>query len=110
MNHALWQLVLARFREFFRRPSTVFWVYGFPLLLSGVLGVAFKNRPVEQVAVGVCTDADAGAEGAKEVQRKLERDPRLIVSVGTDRQCRDRLRTGRIGLVVIPTAESGRYK
>ncbi len=110
MNSALWQLVLARFREFFRRPSTVFWVYGFPLLLSGVLGVAFQNRPVDQVAVGVCDDGDAGPEGAERVTTKLQRDPRLTALVGTNRECRDRLRTGKIGLVVIPTAEAGRYE
>jgi len=110
MNGALWQLVLARFREFFRRPSTVFWVYGFPLLLAGVLGVAFQSRPVEQVAVGVCTDGSGGTEGAESVQTKLERDPRLIVFAGSDRECRDRLRTGKIGLVVVPTADDGQYE
>jgi ABC-2 type transport system permease protein len=102
MNHALRQLVLARFREFFRRPSTVFWVYGFPLLLSGVLGVAFQNRPVERVPVDVSAEGTAGRAAAEELKTKLERDPRIAVAIGTDRQCRDRLRTGKVGLVVIP--------
>ena len=29
----LWQLVVSRFRMFFREPSAVFWTFGFPLAL-----------------------------------------------------------------------------
>jgi len=32
----LWQLTLARFREFYREPAALFWVYGFPLILAFV--------------------------------------------------------------------------
>ena len=49
----LGQLVLARLREFWREPEAVFWVYGFPVLTTLALGVAFRNRPVERVRVDV---------------------------------------------------------
>ena len=38
------QLYLTRIREFYRQPARIFWVYGFPILLAIVLGLAFKNR------------------------------------------------------------------
>ena len=110
MNRPLQQLVLARFREFFRRPSTVFWVYGFPLLLSGVLGVAFQNRPVERIPVDVSAEGSGGTEAAEALRNKLKRDPRVVVAIGTDRECRDRLRTAKTGLVVIPIAAPSRYE
>lgn len=108
MNHPLRQLVLTRFREFFRRPSTVFWVYGFPLLLSGVLGVAFQNRPAAQVPIDVSVDGIGEMQAAESVRAKLLGDARIVVAMGTDRECRNRLRIGKTGLVIIPEA-SGRY-
>ncbi len=36
-------LIGARFREFFREPEVIFWVYGFPLALAVGLGYAFSN-------------------------------------------------------------------
>ena len=47
------QMVLARLREFYREPEAVFWVYGFPILIVIALGIAFRNQPVEKVAVDV---------------------------------------------------------
>ncbi|MGL6097751.1 MAG: ABC transporter permease, partial [Fimbriiglobus sp.] len=110
MNGPLWHLVLTRLREFYRRPGAVFWVYGFPLLLAGVLGMAFQNRPVERVPVDVSTDGVGGTAAADAVKTKLERDSRVVVTVGPDRECRDRLRTGKTGLVVVPAAGPARYE
>ena len=110
MNGPLGQLVLTRLREFYRRPGAVFWVYGFPLMLAGVLGLAFQNRPVERIPVDVSADGHGGAEAAAAVKAKLEHDPRVAVAVGSDRDCRDRLRAGKTGLVVIPATGPGRYE
>ncbi|PYO69383.1 MAG: ABC transporter permease, partial [Gemmatimonadetes bacterium] len=43
-DHPLFQLTLARLREFYREPDAVFWVFGFPLVLAFALGIAFRNR------------------------------------------------------------------
>src|SRR4029453_5718263 len=48
----LWHLTLARFREFYREPAALFWVYGFPLILAFTLGLAFGERPVPAGGVG----------------------------------------------------------
>ena len=41
--HPFVELYKARVREFFRQPSRLFWVYGFPLLLAVILGLAFRG-------------------------------------------------------------------
>jgi len=54
-NHPLAQLTLVRFREFLREPEAVFWVFGFPIILAAGLGIAFRNRPAEVLAIGAVT-------------------------------------------------------
>ena len=45
------ELTLARVRELFREPEAVFWVFGFPILLAALLGLAFRSRPPEPLPV-----------------------------------------------------------
>jgi len=52
-QHPLFQLTLARMREFWREPEAVFWVFIFPVLLALALGIAFRNQPPDKIAVGV---------------------------------------------------------
>src|SRR6266850_1246101 len=52
VDHALVQLTLVRFREFWREPEAVFWVFIFPILLAAGLGIAFRNRPTDVVKIG----------------------------------------------------------
>ena len=42
-------LCLARLREGYREPEVLFWAFVFPVLLSGALAVAFRDRPPEPV-------------------------------------------------------------
>ena len=95
----LGQLILARMREFFRQPEIVFWVYGFPLLMVLALGIAFRNRPVEHVAVGV-----QESETAQAVTDALSANPKFQVQRCDADGCRLKLRTGQTDLVVIGTA------
>jgi ABC-2 type transport system permease protein len=92
----LGQLVLARLREFFRQPEVVFWVYGFPLLMVLALGIAFRNRPVEQIRVDVQEGSYAGG-----VADALVAVPKFKVQRSDADLCRLRLRTGKTDLVVI---------
>ena len=72
----LGQLILARLREFYREPEIIFWVYGFPILIVVALGIAFRNKPVERIAVDVQQDPEvesaAGAEGIKGAEFVLQ--------------------------------------
>ncbi|HEY8926529.1 MAG TPA: ABC transporter permease, partial [Polyangia bacterium] len=54
----VWQLTRARLRELSREPGTLFWAFGFPVLLTVGLGLAFKGGP-EPAAVGVLQGAPA---------------------------------------------------
>jgi ABC-2 type transport system permease protein len=95
----LGQLVLARLREFWREPEAVFWVYGFPVVMTVVLGLAFRNRPAEQVRVDVAEGRDA-----KSVEATLGRHERFEAEVHDLAASRQRLRTGKVDLVVVPSS------
>jgi ABC-type multidrug transport system permease subunit len=95
----LGQLVLARLREFYRQPEVVFWVYGFPMLMVVALGIAFRNQPVEHIAVGVQDGAySQSAADALSANKKFQ------VQHCDPHDCRLKLRTGKTDLVVIAGA------
>ena len=54
------QLTLVRFREFVREPEAVFWVFCFPLLMAGGLGIAFRSRGADAVTVAVVERPELG--------------------------------------------------
>jgi len=100
-SNALWQLTLARFREFYREPAAVFWVYGFPLVLAVVLGLAFRDRPVEKIEVDIVSDN--ATEHAEKLEERLAGDERLKITLNSAAEARNRLRTAKTSIVVIPS-------
>src|SRR5277367_293687 len=58
-------LLWVRLLELKREPEIIFWVFGFPLLLSLGLGIAFRNKPVDQHAVAVIAGQNAGQIAAQ---------------------------------------------
>ena len=56
---AYWYLLWVRLLELKREPEIIFWVFGFPLLLSLGLGIAFRNKPAEQHPVAVIVGQNA---------------------------------------------------
>ena len=98
---ALGQLILARLREFYREPAAVFWVYGFPILMVVALGIAFRNKPAETIAVDVQRD-EGNAAGVQLVRDALGAQEAFKVQAGDAALCRLRLRTGKTALVVVP--------
>jgi hypothetical protein len=61
--HPLWELTKTRLREFAREKGTIFWVFGFPVLMAVALGLAFRSAPADLPRVAVVTPPDATAEG-----------------------------------------------
>ncbi len=94
-GRALVQLTLVRFREFWREPEAIFWVFVFPILLAAGLGIAFKNRPPDSVQVGAATP---------ELARALRVEKSLSVAVLDEAAANQALRTGRIVLLALPGA------
>src|SRR5882724_4704011 len=92
------QMILARVREFYREPEVLFWVYGFPLLLAGVLGIAFAGKEPARPAVDVQNDAGAAA-----LMATLTADG-FDVELHTESDCEARLVQGRTALYLVPPA------
>lgn len=94
---ALGQLTLARIREFLREPEAVFWVFGFPVIMTLALGIAFRTRTDEPVIVGIEQAASAGA-----VRAALDAAGGFVVrevpASGVERALRD----GVVQVVVAP--------
>jgi ABC-type multidrug transport system permease subunit len=91
------ELFLARMREFAREPEVVFWVFGFPLLLAIGLGIAFRNKPPDVIAVAV----EAGPR-AEETERTLAKEAGFRAEIAESADARRNLRLGRVSLVVVP--------
>ncbi len=95
--HAFSQLVLTRFREFYREPEAVFWVYGFPLILATVLSIAFaRSEPPSPIVdvLGPSPQADKLAD--------MLRQAKMDVKVLSLDECERRLKIGVSNLFVIP--------
>ena len=107
MRSSMVQLTLVRFREFVREPEAVFWTFVFPILLAAGLGIAFRQRGPDKLQVGVVNSAPTSAA----IVQSLKKDSTLVVQTFDDSSGARALRTGKITLLVAPTAakDSVRY-
>jgi ABC-type multidrug transport system permease subunit len=104
-DHPLVQLTRVRYREFFREPEAVFWVFIFPVLLAAGLGVAFRNRAPDRTAVGV-----VGSAGTDRVVQALRAEGEIQASPMSDSAASESLRTGEVALVVVSTEHGVEYR
>jgi ABC-2 type transport system permease protein len=98
----LGQLILARLREFYREPEAVFWVYGFPILMTMALGIAFRSKPVEQVRVDIV--AGAAAKSVEAALAEEAKGQKFVPEIHDLDTCRLRLRTGKTDVIVAADA------
>jgi ABC-2 type transport system permease protein len=96
----VWQLTRARLRELRREPGTLFWAFGFPVLLTVGLGLAFQSPSVAP-AVGV-------REGAPPALVETLRAAHFVVEPLDAATGRERLRSGRVAVVVATELASGK--
>jgi ABC-type multidrug transport system permease subunit len=89
------ELTLARTRELTREPEAIFWVFVFPILLTAILGLAFRSRPPEALPVAVVESPRAQARLAA-----LAGQPELKPALSSDQDARQALARGRVVLVV----------
>ncbi|MEO8089228.1 MAG: ABC transporter permease [Gemmatimonadales bacterium] len=99
-DHPLVQLTRVRYREFFREPEAVFWVFIFPVLLAAGLGIAFRNRAPDRTAVAVVNSLPNAARLAEALRHTGE----MNVSLLADSAAMEGLRIGDLALVVMPSA------
>ena len=93
---SLGQLVLVRIREFTREPEAVFWALFFPILLAAGLGIAFRDRPPDPIAV---------ASSSPALTTAMRQERGLDVRALSETEARDALRTGRVTLLVESSAD-----
>ena len=93
----LLQLALSRLRSFYREPEAVFWTFGFPVLLTIALGVAFRAKPPDPVRVAVVAGPRAEA-----VRSALAAGERVDVRLLGAEEARRALRGGQVAIVVEP--------
>jgi ABC-type multidrug transport system permease subunit len=89
------ELTLARTRELIREPEAVFWVFVFPILLTAILGLAFRSRPPEALPVAVVE----GPRAAERLQT-LSAQPELKPGLMPETEARQALSRGRVVLVI----------
>lgn len=95
----LLHLTLARLRAFAREPGVVFWTFGFPLLITVALGIAFRDQGPPRATVAL-----VDGPRAAEVYAVLSADPALDVKVLPAAEADGRLRAALALLVVEPGA------
>ena len=95
-DHAVFQLVLARTREFLREPEAIFWVFVFPIVFSLALALAFRAKPPEPIRVGVLSSASAPEAIVARLAASPELEPRLV----DEREAATALRSGKLPVVV----------
>lgn len=104
-THPLVQLTLVRYREFYREPEAIFWVFIFPVLLTAGLGIAFRTRAPDRTPVAlVAHRADTA------LADRLARDSALKVRTLTDSSAARALRAGDVALVVVTTDSGVEYR
>ncbi len=54
------EITKARLKEFYREPGALFWVFGFPVVMAAVLGIAFGSRPPATPRVVIVASPHAG--------------------------------------------------
>ncbi len=100
---SLAQLTLVRFREFYREPEAVFWTFAFPVILALGLGIAFRNKPADVIAIAVVR----GTPRSDSLYARLARAPGLKVELLEAAAAAQSLRTGDVALVVVPNTLDG---
>src|SRR6185295_16128198 len=100
------ELLLLQWRTFTREPGVLFWALAFPIILSGLLGMAFKKKgdqplPVIFIASGPDETAQIVA-----MTSKLKPGALLAITVEDEAKAAISLKRGRAVLAVRHPADA----
>jgi ABC-2 type transport system permease protein len=105
--HAFLQLVVTRYREFYREKEAIFWVYGFPLILAVGLSIAFSGSAPVPPKVDIQDTSDGAVAEAMAAVLRAEK---MTVEIHDAEECRRRLVRGQTDVVLIPdSANTAKY-
>jgi ABC-2 type transport system permease protein len=100
-RHLLW----ARMLELYREPEVVFWVFVFPLLLAGGLGIAFREKPAGASPVAIV--AGSGADRVASLLRQSTQHDSFKIDLQDKAAARNAFRLGKYDLVIEPNSAGG---
>ena len=98
------ELTTMRIREFLREREAVFWVFIFPVLMTFALGIAFRNTAPEKIFVAI--EGDATNPGVSQLANLLAPSPEITATVLVPDEAAKALRSGKVSIVVEPTADA----
>src|SRR5690349_15302854 len=104
-GHPLVQLTLVRYREFYREPEAIFWVFIFPVLLTAGLGIAFRSRAPDRTPIALVEQHSDSA-----LSSRLAQEDGLKVRTLDDAAAAQALRAGDVALVVVTTDSGVEYR
>jgi ABC transporter DrrB family efflux protein len=94
---------VVRLKLFFREPGSVFWTFGFPILITVALGIAFRNQGPSKSQIVVVSGGDSAALAAT-----LRAERGLDVALVDAAEAGRRLRAGEsIIAVEAPSPSAG---
>ncbi len=91
----LFELTVARLKEFVREPEAMFWVFAFPIILALALGFAFRERGPEKIPIGIVAESGDAA-----ILQHLVRSPALLPRIFSRQEAFERLHAGKVSLLV----------
>jgi ABC-type multidrug transport system permease subunit len=100
----LYTLTAARIKEALRDPGSLFWTFGFPVLLAVVLGLAFREGSQEAQRVAIACASDA--QTCSEIAQRIGKAPRVRVSTLQLEEALGELGRGKLELVLEVAAGS----
>jgi ABC-2 type transport system permease protein len=93
---SLVELALMRARIFYREPAAMFWTFGFPMLLSVALGIAFRNQKPQPVHVAIAANANAA-----HIEEILKQSPDVYAGIFESHEAaHEALRLGQVAVIV----------
>ncbi|MES2201000.1 MAG: ABC transporter permease [candidate division FCPU426 bacterium] len=96
----LGQLLLLQWRSFFREPGVLFWALVFPLVLSGLLGLAYSHRKPAPLPILLLAENPGQREALESMVKALAPPSRLKVSVASPEEAALALKRGKAVLSV----------
>jgi ABC-2 type transport system permease protein len=103
----LWALSGARIKQFLREPGSLFWTFGFPLLITIALGTAFRNQGPARIRVAVVAGPGAAEAAAALASAGGKGSSAIDVAVLDPARAAERLRAGDVLLEVVPPPVAG---
>src|SRR5581483_4410025 len=100
MLRVIGQLLLLQWRTFTREPGVLFWALAFPIILSGLLGMAFKKKGDQPLPVVFAYESPVEKQSAEALKASLPASALVSVSVEDAAAARLSLKRGRAVMAV----------